>query len=112
MRTSIFAVTILTLLLGCTQQPPFMGKWERHAVSILNTGGYTEVLELKPDGVLSLRPPPIENFSATGQFQVLDRERIRLTLYGATGICTARVQRTQLHFTDPTGRTVVYERAK
>ena len=62
--------------------------------------------------MLTLRPPPVEDLSETGHFEILDRERIRLQLYGVTGVCTVRVDRAELRFTDPTGRTSIYERVK
>ena len=89
-----------------------MGEWHRHAISIVHPEGYTEVLVLSPNGTLTLHPAPMEDLSETGKFEVLDRERIRLTLYGVTGVCTARVDRAELRFTDPTGRTSVYERGR
>lgn len=112
MRATLFIIVLATLFVGCSSQPPFMGKWQRHAISIVHPEGYTEFLELSANGTLTLRPPPVEDFSETGRFEVLDRERINLTLYGITGVCTVRVDRAELRFTDPTGRTSVYERAK
>lgn len=111
MRWAVYMTFLASLLLGCSTQPPFIGKWQRHAVSMVHPEGYTEVLELSPCGELTLSPPPVEDLSETGHFEVLDRERIRLKFYGVTGICTARVDRAELRFTDPTGRTSVYERA-
>jgi hypothetical protein len=60
MRGALLITFAASLFIGCSDQPPFMGRWQRHAVAIVHPDGYTEVLELSHDGILTLRPPPME----------------------------------------------------
>lgn len=111
-RAALIAAALSLLLAACNRQPPYLSRWQRHVISVNDPEGTTETLELARDGKLVLRPPPFPDMSETGRFQVIDRERLRVELYGVTGICTAEVNGAELRFTDPTGRTTVYEKAK
>jgi hypothetical protein len=108
----LIAALVLLVLFGCSGQPPYIGKWQRHVLSATDLAGTTEFLELSPNGKLVLRPPPLPEMADTGHFQVIDRGHLRVELYGVTGVCTASVHGNELRFTDPWGLTTVYQRSK
>jgi hypothetical protein len=112
MRTCFLLLLIATLAASCTSQPPFIGEWQRHVISVSHPEGTTEFLTFSRDGVLTLRPPPFADMADTGHYQVVDQHRIRVDLYGVSGICTTRVERAELRFTDPSGHTTIYERVR
>ncbi len=112
MKRLVLTAALPLVLVACDGQAPYLGWWQRHVISVSHPEGTTETLELAADGKLVLRPPPFPDMSETGRFEIIDRERLRVELYGITGICTAQVHRAELRFTDSSGRTTVYERAK
>ena len=112
LRISSLILMIAALLGGCASQRAFVGKWQRHVISVAHPEGTTELLTFSPDGVVTLRPPPFSDMSDTGHYQIIDRHLIRVELYGINGVCTTKVEGAELRFTDPNGRTTVYERVR